>query len=54
MKDDIHKIPVAVDEVPEDPVCRVSVYDERQDAEVDNQHNRTGESDHQTHKNLQK
>lgn len=54
VKHNIHKIPVAIAEVPEDPVRRVRVYDQRQDAEVDDQHYRTGESNHQTHKHLHK
>lgn len=53
VKHDIHKVPVAIAEVPEDPERRVSVYDQREDAEVDDQYHRTGESNHQTHKHLQ-
>lgn len=52
VKHNIHKIPVTVAQVPEDPVNRVSADDQRQDAEVDDQYYRRGESNHHTHEDL--
>lgn len=52
MEEDHHEDPVAVGEVPDDPLQWVGVEDNRQQAQVDNDHHRAGEGNHQAHKHL--
>lgn len=54
MEDHHEEIPVAVTEMPEDPVKGVRAEDDGQHAQVDDNHDGAGQGDHQRHKHHSK
>lgn len=52
MEDHHDEEPVAAEEVPGHPVHRIGVEDGGQDKQVDDNHHRGGEQNHQSHKDL--
>lgn len=52
MVDQHEEVPVAVTEVPEDPVNRVRAEDDGQNTQIHDNHDGAGQGDHQRHKHL--